>query len=246
AVFHTAAVWRWSSHLETGNFVPRGETAPGRLPESRMHVFSQHSTQTTPSNLCQIEYVISTEHDATIFEYQAKIEALMATIPSFNRANKDRRRWQTGEPPYNTRFSFSAQLFMRKPTVATAQPPPVVSYELHPWIRQAVERSDWMPNPYRPRLFACTSGQLQDISEATPPYIKRDDIVWIAFRIHIIIGADSWMPAFIPLEIIRVDTVPAALASSSDFGYAPEIQPVERTLIAGRTFVIGRVPSLLC
>ena len=36
AVFHSVGIWRWNSHLETGNYVPVGETAPERLAEDRM------------------------------------------------------------------------------------------------------------------------------------------------------------------------------------------------------------------
>ena len=36
AVFHTVGLWRWNSNLETGNFVPPGQTAPARLSEQRM------------------------------------------------------------------------------------------------------------------------------------------------------------------------------------------------------------------
>lgn len=36
AVFTTAAVWRWSTDLDTGNYVPEGETAPEKLLEARV------------------------------------------------------------------------------------------------------------------------------------------------------------------------------------------------------------------
>ena len=36
ARFYTAGIWRWNSSLETGNYVPPGETPPARLAESRM------------------------------------------------------------------------------------------------------------------------------------------------------------------------------------------------------------------
>lgn len=36
AILHTAAIWRWASDLETGNFVPPGQQANSRVAESRM------------------------------------------------------------------------------------------------------------------------------------------------------------------------------------------------------------------
>ena len=36
ARFYTAGIWRWNSNLDTGNYVPAGETPPARLAESRM------------------------------------------------------------------------------------------------------------------------------------------------------------------------------------------------------------------
>lgn len=36
AIFYTAAVWMWNSDLETGNFVPPGATALGKVSESRL------------------------------------------------------------------------------------------------------------------------------------------------------------------------------------------------------------------
>ena len=36
AILHTAAIWRWNSDLETGNYVPAGEIAPAKLAESRV------------------------------------------------------------------------------------------------------------------------------------------------------------------------------------------------------------------
>ncbi len=38
AILHIAGVWGWNSDLETGNFVPKGETASAKVAESRVYV----------------------------------------------------------------------------------------------------------------------------------------------------------------------------------------------------------------
>ena len=36
AVLSHAGIWAWASPLQTGNFVPEGQTAPEGIPEGRM------------------------------------------------------------------------------------------------------------------------------------------------------------------------------------------------------------------
>ncbi|KAI0735635.1 hypothetical protein C8Q76DRAFT_599846, partial [Earliella scabrosa] len=208
AVFHTAAVWRWSSHLQTGNYVPKGETAPGRMAESKI--------QSVPNNLCQIEYVINTEHDTSIFFHQKRLEELFASNTSFNKANKPRRNWQLGVAPYDRRFTFTCQVFQRVSRTAKSDLEKISEYredtcDLHPWIAKAVESPEWAPNRDCPDMYDFMSRAMQPLAEAEPRYFRKDDLVWISFRVRAIIGPDSWRPAFIPVEMVRVAVIPPAL-----------------------------------
>ncbi|KAI0713868.1 hypothetical protein C8Q76DRAFT_619845, partial [Earliella scabrosa] len=232
AVFHTAAVWRWNSHLETGNFVPTGETAPARLSEFKI--------QSVPSNICQVEYVISTEHDKSIFDCQKKFETVFVGATGFNKANKPRRNWQLGREPYTRSFTFTSQIFQKvnKNTGGNLSEP----YRLHPWVANIAKSSDWMPNPERPGVYDLTNSKLLDILDANPPYIRRDDLVWMSFRIRVIFGSDSWFPAFIPVDVVRVDVVPSPLRELRDeaLGQVVEVAPVKRSLKAGGTYVVSK------
>ncbi|KAI0716618.1 hypothetical protein C8Q76DRAFT_616577, partial [Earliella scabrosa] len=235
AVFHTAAVWQWNAHLETGNFVPLGQTAPRGLREARI--------QTMPSNLCQVDYTINTEYDGSIFEAQKKLEGLVSSRPGFNKGNKPRREWQQGGEGYGQSFVFSSQLFV-KSWKRTRNGSGELPYDLHPWIAEAIADTDWRPNPDRPSIFDCVDGRLVSINEAQPPYLKRYDLVWISFFVQFIVGQNAWSPTFTPLEIIRVGTVPEELIDVQDTesAYVEEVEP-KRRLKAGDTFVFGECYS---
>ncbi len=78
AIFYTVGIWRWNSHLETGNFVPKGKPVPERLAEDRMYaestltrslqwLLTRAYSQSDPNNLCQISYAFDTFKDKSLW-----------------------------------------------------------------------------------------------------------------------------------------------------------------------------------
>ncbi|KAH9848481.1 hypothetical protein C2E23DRAFT_739683 [Lenzites betulinus] len=201
AIFHTAAVWVWGSNLETGNFVPRGETAPstGKLSESRM--------QDTANNMCQFSYAVDTSNDKTLYEAQKAFEKQICKTDGFNRTQKPRRKWQEGEGSYDATYIFVAQMFVRRGFYTWKKELTLV-YELHPWIREATAQGkQFFANPDRPEVFKVVDGQLRPISECTPPGLLYGDLLWISFVVEFIVSSNAWNPNFIPVEIVRVGRV---------------------------------------
>ncbi|KAI0352255.1 hypothetical protein OH77DRAFT_811174 [Trametes cingulata] len=201
-MFHTAAVYRWNSHMETGNFVLPGEQTESRVAESRI--------QTEISNLCQISIALDTEHDKTIWNAQKSFEAHIASTKGFNRTGKKRRTWQDGTS-YSSSYIMSSAIFVRRSN-AKSQDIAKFPYELHPSIKKALDANPaYIANPNRPRMFELHAGQLRDIKESHPPYIAKGDLVWISFAVEFVIGGAAWNTTFIPYEIVRVGTLSADL-----------------------------------
>ncbi|KAH9846251.1 hypothetical protein C2E23DRAFT_702152, partial [Lenzites betulinus] len=201
AVFHTAAVWVWGSNLETGNYVPRGETAPskGKVSESRM--------QDTPNAMCQFSYAVDTSHDKTIYDAQKVFEQQICKLADFNRTQKPRRKWQEGEGAYDATYIFVAQVFVRR-GYYTWKKELMLSYELHPWIQDATASGkQYFANPNRPEVFEVVDGQLRSISECAPPGLMYGDMIWISFIVEFIVSSNAWHPNFVPVEIVRVGRV---------------------------------------
>lgn len=81
-MFHTAAVWRYSSNLETGNFVLPGHGAETQVSESRMYGTTfllclqmlidrcEFDSQWELNSYCQLSYAIDTQHDKSIWDAQ--------------------------------------------------------------------------------------------------------------------------------------------------------------------------------
>ncbi|KAH9854467.1 hypothetical protein C2E23DRAFT_726756, partial [Lenzites betulinus] len=203
AIFHTAAVWVWNSNLETGNFVPAGETAQSKIPEARL--------QNQPNPLCQVSYAVDTATDKSLYEAQKAFETHINAQPNFNRGRKSRRKWQEGEGSFDSTYIFVAPLFVRRGTPA-AKREPFISYELHPWIREvSASGKQFCANPDRPQVFEVVDGTLQDIAKGSRPELKYGDLVWMSFMVEFIVGANAWNPNFVPVEIIRVGSVATEL-----------------------------------
>ncbi|KAI0359247.1 hypothetical protein OH77DRAFT_1374941, partial [Trametes cingulata] len=197
AVFHTVGIWRWNSDMETGNYVPHGESAPAKLAESRI--------QSEPGSLCQFSYAIGTNHDKTLWEAQTVFEKLATSTKGFNRSKKTRRSWQNGSNT-NSPYVLSSQMFLKR-TQFTSRKEASVSYPLHPWIANAAKNTSYFPNPDRPAVFEPLGSRLCDIKDCNPPYLRTGDLVWISFFVEFIIGMNNWSTTFTLYEFVRVGTV---------------------------------------
>ncbi|KAI9063712.1 hypothetical protein FKP32DRAFT_1571416 [Trametes sanguinea] len=209
ATFHTACVWRWGSDLETGNYVPPGETPPGKLLESRI--------QSEPGALCQFSYAVDTVHDKSLWNAQQKVEEYIVQVKGFNRSKKPRRPWQDGSENNTSVYIMGSQIFFKR-TKSTSRREASVKYKLHPWIEKAAKQSAWFPNPDRPIVLEPCNGVLRDINDSVPPYLRTGDLVWISFFVEFVIGINHWSTTFSPREIIRVGTVSSDLVGDQPPG----------------------------
>ncbi|KAH9887374.1 hypothetical protein C8Q73DRAFT_606404, partial [Cubamyces lactineus] len=198
AILHTAAIWRWNSDLETGNYIPVGEVAPAKLAESRV--------QTTPSSVCQFSYAFDTRHDKALWDAQRAFEELAQATPGFNKGNKSRRTWQDGNDASVTAYVMSAQMFFKR-TKFTSKREASVSYTLHPWISHATKTTSYFANPDRPKFFEPFKDELRAIEDCDPDHIRTGDLVWISFFAEFIVGLNNWSTTFTPYEIVRVGSV---------------------------------------
>ncbi|KAI1789226.1 hypothetical protein LXA43DRAFT_1096521 [Ganoderma leucocontextum] len=199
ATLWTAGVWRWSSDLDTGNFVPPGETAPARLPENRI--------QTIPNNLCRFTYVLDTTHDKSLWHAQAVFEEYVTNVNKFNPGKKGRREFQNGLSHTHT-FHFSSQMFVKR-TAYTRAKEASRAYPLHDWIKNATKKGmPYFANDEKPVLFEPdNAGGLRPLSEGFPPTLKVGDLVWMSFAVEFFIGNKFWSTNFIPYEFVRVGSV---------------------------------------
>ncbi|KAI0349457.1 hypothetical protein OH77DRAFT_1465381 [Trametes cingulata] len=233
AIFHTAAVWRWNSDLDTGNFL----FMSCHLDRS---IHPPHS-QRTPNNLCQLSYAVDTMRDKSIWTAQQAFEKHMEAHPAFNMTGKDRRAWQNGESSTAT-YVLSAQVFMKR-TKFTARMEEKIPYPIHDWIVKGTEKTAWFANPDKPRIFEPQAGKLRDIKEANPPYLKTGDLVWMSFYAEFIIGLNYWSTTFTPVEIIRVGTVAPHLVGD---GYKAVDEVVPRqALSVGDVICLSKSSAIL-
>ncbi|OSD06152.1 hypothetical protein PYCCODRAFT_1464820 [Trametes coccinea BRFM310] len=201
AILHTAAIFKWGADPEVGNFVPKGETALSRVPESRI--------QNQPNYLCQFTYVVNTNRDKHIWIAQKRFEEHVQRRNGFNKGQKSRRTWQDGRTAdnVNSGFAFVSQVFLRRTDSSRAKEERI-SYKLHDWIKAATgPSSQFFANPDRPTLLELCNGELRDLKDSKTPYLRSGDLIWISFGVEFIIGADLWSTNFVPFELIRVGTV---------------------------------------
>ncbi|KAI9065672.1 hypothetical protein FKP32DRAFT_1565896, partial [Trametes sanguinea] len=235
AILHTAVIWSWNSDLETGNFVPPGETAPSKIIIRR---------QTQPSNLCQFSYAADTSYDKSLYVAQKEFENHVLGQNGFNRGRKPRRKWQEGEGSYDSTYIFAAQVFLRRGPYSWKKER-TIPYELHPWIRAATgPQSQYFANPDRPSLFEAVNGALQNIADCSPPHLQYGDLVWISFFVEFIVGGTSWNPTFVPVEIVRVGRVaPEVVGGSSTFRGGEDTPPPRQRLQVGQSFILSELPA---
>ncbi|KAJ8457466.1 hypothetical protein ONZ51_g11514 [Trametes cubensis] len=207
AIFHTAAVWRWNSDMETGNYVPIGEVAPTKLVESRI--------QNEPGTLCQFSYAVDTQHDKSIWAAQQLLEKYVQSVKGFNPHKKSRRPWQDGSNR-NEVYVFSAQMSFKR-TKYTARKEASLQYTLHPWIADVVAKTSYFANPDRPSLFEPRAGKLIDLKDCETPHLRTGDLVWIGFYVEFIIGLNHWSTTLTPYEIVRVATVTPSLVGDGQY-----------------------------
>ncbi|KAI9061808.1 hypothetical protein FKP32DRAFT_1575055, partial [Trametes sanguinea] len=204
AMLHWAGLWSWNSDLETGNYVPKGET-PSSRPRSR----------NVPDNICQFSYAVDTNEDKTIWDLQRALEDNVQSKPTFNLSKKDRRAWQNGSEEYTSTYIFSSQVFIRRNRM-NAHRAAEVDYPLHPWITEVTKgKSGYFPNPDKPKIFELCNDELRAISECDPPYLRKGDLVWMSFSAIFTIGTETWSTTFVPYEIVRVGAMSADLFNGS-------------------------------
>ncbi|KAI9061994.1 hypothetical protein FKP32DRAFT_1574797 [Trametes sanguinea] len=224
ALFYASFVWSFHSDLDTGNYVPKGETAPSKVAESRV--------RSVPDNACQFSYGVDTSQDKSIWFAQQAFEDHVQANATFNKAKKPRRAWQDGNGDYMSTFVMSSQVFVRR-TRLTSHREKDIDYELHPWIAEVTKgKGAYFANPDKPKLFELRGDELQPIDECTPPYLRKGDLVWISFSVEFIPGSDAWSTTFVPYEIVRVGAI------SQDFmGGSTELAAPRRQLKVGLKIV---------
>ncbi|KAI1786565.1 hypothetical protein LXA43DRAFT_897731 [Ganoderma leucocontextum] len=219
ATMWTAAVWRWNSDLDTGNFVPPGETTPARLPESRI--------QTMPNNMCRFTYVLDTTHDKSLWDAQKVFEEYVMNANKFNPGKKGRREFQNGLG-YTQTFHLSSQIFVKR-SAHTRTKEASRTYPLHNWIKNGTKKGmPFFANNEKPVLFEPDKeGGLRPLSEGFPPTLKVGDLVWMSFSVEFFIGNMFWSTNFIPYEIVRVGSVALELLPNINKEFDEDVEEEE-------------------
>ncbi|KAI0709401.1 hypothetical protein C8Q76DRAFT_625601 [Earliella scabrosa] len=217
AVFCFAAVFEESDDYYTGNLVVGKNEVPATVDGDRVERFANYK--------CAYAYAFNTVDDVELFELQKMLDAYMATVPGFNSAEVDRRRWQSGGSNFlNNTFWMTVPMFLRRSEGKKKPPPPT---HLHPWVIQAAKRSrQYQANPARPNVRAIEKGKLSDIGQCTPNVLQRGDAVAIRFMVSYVEGFNDWYPQYSLVDVIRVCGVePTAV---------PKKKPVENVLKVSR------------
>ncbi|KAI0683361.1 hypothetical protein C8T65DRAFT_595191, partial [Cerioporus squamosus] len=242
AIFHSVGMWRWNSPLETGNFVPSGQSAPERLAEERI--------QSTANYRCQLSYGLDTASDKSLWEAQKARQDFIRTEKGFNVHGKERRKWQSGDDGNDSMFVLTSQLFCKR-TIYSRPKEARIKYPLHPWIAEATGKdSEFFANPDRPKMLDVgPPGQpeLIDVKQTSSPYMKVGDLVWFSFIVEFFIGSNYWITNAIPLEFVRVGRLsPELLASVRGVQVGEEeLAPLDR-LGVGQKFELREQLSIAC
>ena len=111
-------------------------------------------------------------------------------------------------------------------------------YRMHPWIEEGTsDWTSWVPNPARPVVLDLVDGAAVNLENAPNPVMSSGDIVWVSFYIQVILSGSGWGPTFIPLDIVRVGTIPQQLRTQDPY-QMEDGEPVQRSIRAGDTFTL--------
>ncbi|PPQ79644.1 hypothetical protein CVT26_015683 [Gymnopilus dilepis] len=195
AIFVHAAVWDSNTNLETGNFVPSGETASSSLSENRV--------QNVVGFKCDVSYTLNTLEDPSLYDHIESFENYIQGLDDFNKSHRERSRWQDGSR--RETYIISSKLFLRK-----SMRPRVPDFEPHEWLMRglaAQKREDYVLNPDRPSYFDLVNDIPVKLENADPPRFKRGDLIWFAFKLSFFVSKESWSSEITPLEFMRVVAV---------------------------------------
>lgn len=158
--------------------------------------------------------------------------------PNFNRGKRPRRGWQDGKP----RYIISSKVFAKQTPHNTKQGEIFQPYyDVHPWIFEALAKQTekrFIPNPDKPRLLDYIDNKLVRLEDSPTPYYRKGDIIWMSLKVGFAVGLDSWGTEVMPIEFIRVGTLPDSMMDKrTDSSMYPSLPDDFNQLITGSTIV---------
>ncbi|PPR00616.1 hypothetical protein CVT26_012200 [Gymnopilus dilepis] len=193
AILVHAAVWRFNTDTNTGNFVPPEETPPIQIPTKRL--------QRTASFKCEIAYTIDTGVEDSFYNNLQILEEYVQTIKGFNRENNERSPWQNGS--HRDSYTLTSKLFVKKGLSNIKEP----SFTPHEWLTRGVKAQkthEYVINPRRPLYFDLVNEKAVQLENSKPARYRAGDIIWFAFKVTFYIGSQYWSSEITPLEFMRV------------------------------------------
>ncbi|PPQ81644.1 hypothetical protein CVT26_013895 [Gymnopilus dilepis] len=225
AVLSHAGIWAWASPLQTGNFVPEGQTAPEGIPEGRI--------QSMPNYKCEFSYAFDTTVDDSFWNHVLALEAFVTSHTNFNKAGRKRRGWQSGrDPSLRSKYVVGAKVFSRRTPLNAKDTNTAdgsefnVPYEIHPWLLEGLNNYPELfqvPNPQRPMYYDFANGIAKKLEDTNEPTFEKNDIVRVVFTVSFVVGTKGWYTEITPVEFTRVGKIPEALTSSADPSAVPDI-----------------------
>lgn len=155
-----------------------------------------------------------------------KLEKVIKEQAEFDQRHMIRKTWQNHQSDVaQNRYQVTANLFIKRPRELDR---PKLPYSLHPWMQAVVEtgKTLWFPHPDRPRYFEAAESGVINLEEANVSKYSCGDIVWVAFRIGIVLSANTWHTELIPLEFVRVGRVPETTFDGSTWQTDPDYNPM--------------------
>uniref|UniRef100_A0A8H8CFA2 Uncharacterized protein n=1 Tax=Psilocybe cubensis TaxID=181762 RepID=A0A8H8CFA2_PSICU len=230
AVLVHAGIWKWTTDLETGNFVPYGEEAPEGVPDGQI--------QDEPSFKCKFSYAFDTSRDTSIWDNIKIFEDHVCRQPGFNKGNRPRRPWQNGRSSTNRdKYIINTRVFANRSAFNTKEGGEYkVPYEVHPWLKEGITRfpeAHQIPNPDRPKYFEFTENRISSLADSNEPTFKQGDIIWMTFKLGFVVTGGYWWPEIIPIEFVRVGKLPEQIHSKADHSLFPSVDESFNLLCAG-------------
>ncbi|KAF9524893.1 hypothetical protein CPB83DRAFT_748466, partial [Crepidotus variabilis] len=203
--------------METGNLVPFKMVAPPGVPEDKMDATFK----------CEYMYIFDLTCDKLLPSLLEQFEDHVKAHPDFNIGNRGRRAWQDPRGTYGkSKLNVASRMFARRnPYNARNSPNFTAPYTVHPWILNVLNlqtKKVLIPNPERPQYMEFLDGKIRRVDQSGAQAFRKGNVIMMSFRMGMAVRGDNWFSEIIPLEFIRVASMPTN-SSSDSFSYPTDL-----------------------
>ncbi|KAJ3548226.1 hypothetical protein NMY22_g1347 [Coprinellus aureogranulatus] len=201
-----AFIIRYATPLETGTFVPDGETLPKGI--------TQYNRKTEPGLQVNISLSFDVSMDREFHSHIAALEEWAKSQPKIKGTGrpKSRTAWNNlADVAAQSKFTVTSRVFRpadgaRRKRKAESKKTSALGYALHPWIKEATAARDaeWEPNPDRVQFFHKEGDIMIRIEDSANPSLRYGDLTKVLFKVMFTASTATWGMSFSPVQVMRV------------------------------------------